>query len=78
MRMTQFELLQAGDGQRLNQHREQVATVCLQLSMALQNVPLVMDKYLLEPIELYQVQFLLQQFRIFHAHAEALNNELMW
>ena len=78
MRMSQFEVLQSGTTDQHNQVRNQVSELCLHLSTAQKNVDLMMDKYLLEPIEIFQVRFLAQQFRIFYAYADALLKELMW
>ena len=49
-----------------------------QLQVLLKNVNALMDKYLLDPAELFQVKFLTSQFRLLCAHVAALQSELLW
>ncbi len=72
-------MLAQGAGQDLiNQLQVEVPAIGLQLNQMLKSVLAMYDRYLLDPVELFQVRFLTIQFRVLCAHVGALQQELVW
>lgn len=78
LRQLQYQALQTLQPEALSQLQSNVPSMCHQLRQEIQLTESLLDRYLLDPIELFQVQFLLQQFGMLAAHANALHQELSW
>jgi hypothetical protein len=62
----------------MGQLQARVPEVGLQFVSLQRALSQLVDRYLLEPPELFQRKFLLEQLRVMRAHVDALQKELAW
>jgi hypothetical protein len=78
LRQEQFSLVSTLNVDLLRSLQLQVPDCGLQIVNMMQAMNILYDRYLLDPPELFQLQFLSVQMRVLSAHVDALKQELVW
>lgn len=78
LRLSQFTAIQSRSAEMVGQLMVQLNGMIQTVTSELHALDLLQNLVLLDPMELYQVRFLLSHFRLLLAHVTALRQEVIW